>query len=80
MSGDWAARAGTVEQVIRRRFVRRLAGVVPGTRIGRVRWPRPLFMRPWPWHYWWQALWVPETVHTARDLPVRPRHVPGMIR
>jgi hypothetical protein len=25
-------------------------------------------------------LWVPETVHTARDLPVRPRHVPGMIR
>ena len=41
MSGDWAARAATVEEVIRRRFVRRLAGVVPGTRIGRVRWPRP---------------------------------------
>ena len=55
MSGDWAARAGTVEDVIRRRFVRRLAGVVPGTRIGRVRWPRPLLIRPWPWHYWWQA-------------------------
>jgi len=28
---------------------------VPGTRIGRVRWPRPLFIHPWPWHYWWQA-------------------------
>ena len=116
MSGDWAGRAGTVEEVIRRRFVRRLAGVVPGTRIGRVRWPRPLLIRPWPWpwNYWWQAhlldclvdahrrapqpwrpveiaslartvrlrnlgswtnLRVPETVHTARDLPVRPRHV-----
>ena len=49
MSGDWAGRAGTVEEVIRRRFVRRLAGVVPGTRIGRVRWPRPLPIRPWPW-------------------------------
>jgi predicted alpha-1,6-mannanase (GH76 family) len=55
VSGDWAGRAGTVEDVIRRRFVRRLAGAVPGTRIGRVRWPRPLFIRPWPWHYWWQA-------------------------
>jgi Homeodomain-like domain len=26
------------------------------------------------------ALWVPETMHTARDLPVRPRQVVGMIR
>ena len=42
VSGDWAGRAATVEDTIRRRFVRRLAGVVPGTRIGRVRWPRPL--------------------------------------
>ena len=25
-------------------------------------------------------LWVPETVHTVRDLPVRPRQGPGMIR
>jgi len=24
-------------------------------------------------------LWVPETAHTARDLPVRPRQVVGMI-
>ena len=55
MSGDWAGRAGTVEDVIRRRFVRRLGGLVPGTRLGRVRWPRPLLIRPWPWHYWWQA-------------------------
>ena len=39
MSGDWAGRAGAVEEVIRRRFVRRLAGVVPGTRIGRCAGP-----------------------------------------
>ena len=26
------------------------------------------------------TLWVPETVHTARDLPIRPRQVPGMLR
>jgi hypothetical protein len=27
-----------------------------------------------------EGLWVPETVRTARDLLVRPRQVPGMIR
>jgi hypothetical protein len=26
------------------------------------------------------GLWVPVTMHTARDLPVRPRQVVGMIR
>src|SRR4029450_232745 len=54
-AAGWAGRAGVVEEVIRRRFLRRLLGVVPGTRIGRVRWPRPVPVRPWPWHYWWQA-------------------------
>jgi hypothetical protein len=42
----WSGRAGVAEGVIRRRFLRRLSGVVPGTRIGRVRWPRPLPARP----------------------------------
>ena len=69
MSGDWAARAGTVEEVIRRRFVRRLAGLVPGTRIGRVRWPRPLLIRPWPWHYWWQAHLLDCLVDAQRRAP-----------
>ena len=69
MSGDWAGRAGTVEEVIRRRFVRRLAGVVPGTRIGRVRWPRPLLIRPWPWHYWWQAHLLDCLVDAHRRAP-----------
>jgi hypothetical protein len=27
-----------------------------------------------------ESLWVPETVHTTPDLPVRLRQVPGMIR
>ena len=69
MSGDWAGRAGTVEDVIRRRFVRRLAGVVPGTRIGRVRWPRPLLIRPWPWNYWWQAHLLDCLVDAHRRAP-----------
>ena len=54
-AAEWADRAELVEGVIRRRFLRPLLGVLPGTRIGRVRWPRPIPVRPWPWHYWWQA-------------------------
>jgi predicted alpha-1,6-mannanase (GH76 family) len=69
VSGDWADRAETVEDTIRRRFVRRLAGVVPGTRIGRVRWPRPLVIRPWPWHYWWQAHLLDCLVDAQRRAP-----------
>jgi predicted alpha-1,6-mannanase (GH76 family) len=52
---DWAGRAATAELVVTRRFVRCLAGCVPGTRVGRARWPRPVPIRPWQWHYWWQA-------------------------
>jgi predicted alpha-1,6-mannanase (GH76 family) len=74
VSSDWAGRAGTVEEAIRRRFVRRLAGVVPGTRIGRVRWPRPLSSRPLqillgPWHYWWQAHLLDCLVDAHRRAP-----------
>jgi predicted alpha-1,6-mannanase (GH76 family) len=52
---DWAARAAAAERAVVRRHLRRLAGVVPGTRIGRIRWPRLPPAKPWPWHYWWQA-------------------------
>ncbi len=52
---DWAERAGIAEQVILRRHLRRVAGVLPGTRIGRIRWPRRFPGWPVPWHYWWQA-------------------------
>ena len=45
---DWAARAGTAERAIVRRHLRRLGGVVPGTRIGRIRWPRLPPVKPWP--------------------------------
>jgi predicted alpha-1,6-mannanase (GH76 family) len=52
---DWSERAGIAERAVVRRHLRRIAGVVPGTRIGRIRWPRPLPVSPVPWHYWWQA-------------------------
>ena len=38
-----------------RRHLRPIAGVLPGTRIGRIRWPRRPLIAPFPWHYWWQA-------------------------
>ena len=52
---DWAARAAVAERAVTGRHLRRLGGVIPRTRIGRVRWPRRAPARPWPWHYWWQA-------------------------
>jgi predicted alpha-1,6-mannanase (GH76 family) len=52
---DWRERAGVAERAILRRHLRRVAGVVPGTRIGRVHWPRRVPSAPFPWHYWWQA-------------------------
>jgi len=55
VSSYWAGRAGTVEGCDPATVPAPAGGVVPGTRIGRVRWPRPLFIHPWPWHYWWQA-------------------------
>jgi predicted alpha-1,6-mannanase (GH76 family) len=54
-SVDWAARAAAAERAIVRRHLRRIGAIVPGTRIGRIRWPRVPMARPWPWHYWWQA-------------------------
>ena len=78
----WSGRAGVAEGVIRRRFVRRLAGVVPGTRIGRVRWPRPMPARPWPWHYWWQAHLLDCLVDAQRRAPhpVRARQIAALAR
>jgi predicted alpha-1,6-mannanase (GH76 family) len=52
---DWSERAGIAERAVLRRHLRRFAGVVPGTRIGRIRWPRRVPASPAPWHYWWQA-------------------------
>lgn len=52
---DWSRRAGLAERAILRRHLRRIGGVLPGTRIGRVRWPRRVPAAPEPWHYWWQA-------------------------
>jgi len=79
----WAERAAVAEGVIRQRFVRRLLGVIPGTRIGRVRWPRqPLMRPPWPWHYWWQAHLLDCLVDAQRRTPSpgRAREVASLAR
>ncbi|GAA0895239.1 glycoside hydrolase family 76 protein [Pseudonocardia zijingensis] len=52
---DWRERAGVAERAVVRRHVRRIGGVLPSTRIGRVRWPRRTPSLFAPWHYWWQA-------------------------
>ena len=52
---DWSERASRAERAIVRRHLRPIAGVLPGTRIGRIRWPRRTPAAPVPWHYWWQA-------------------------
>ncbi len=52
---DWSERAGIAERAVVRRHLRPLGGFLPGTRIGRVRWPRRMPAPPAPWHYWWQA-------------------------
>jgi predicted alpha-1,6-mannanase (GH76 family) len=52
---DWRERAGIAERAVVRRHVRRVGGMLPGTRIGRIRWPRRLPAPLVPWHYWWQA-------------------------
>jgi predicted alpha-1,6-mannanase (GH76 family) len=52
---DWSERAGITERAIVRHHLRRIGGILPATRIGRVRWPRRGPAAPAPWHYWWQA-------------------------
>src|SRR3954447_19088726 len=81
-AAEWADRAELVEEVIRRRFLRRLFGFVPGTRIGRVRWPRPVPIRPWPWHYWWQAHLLDCLVdaHRRAPHPARAREIADLVR
>jgi predicted alpha-1,6-mannanase (GH76 family) len=66
---DWSQRADRAERAIVRRHVRRLAGVLPGTRIGRVQWPRRRPVAPFPWHYWWQAHLLDCMVDAQRRSP-----------
>ncbi len=55
MDVDWSERAGVAERAVLHRHLRRIGGVIPGTRIARIRWPRRTMVAPYPWHYWWQA-------------------------
>ena len=70
---DWSERAGIAERAVVRRHVRRFAGVVPGTRIGRIRWPRRMPAALAPWHYWWQAHLIDCLVDAQRRSPHRGR-------
>ncbi|MCW0215003.1 MAG: glycoside hydrolase [Pseudonocardia sp.] len=53
----WAERAAEAERAVRHRSLRRVANVVPATRIGRISADRAVSPRNLlgPWHYWWQA-------------------------
>ena len=57
VSSLWTERAATAERAVTRRYLHRIGGALPGTRIGRIRSPRPSGVRALvgPWHYWWQA-------------------------
>jgi predicted alpha-1,6-mannanase (GH76 family) len=69
---DWRERAGIAERAVVRRHVCRIGGVLPGTRIGRVRWPRRT--APFaPWHYWWQAHLLDCLLDAQLRAPHRPR-------
>jgi hypothetical protein len=79
---DWAERASSAEGAIVRRHLRRIGNVVPGTRIGRIRWPRRRLIAPFPWHYWWQAHLLDCLVdaHRRDPLPSRSRAIAAMTR
>jgi predicted alpha-1,6-mannanase (GH76 family) len=79
---DWAERASCAEGAIVGRHLRRIGNVVPGTRIGRVRWPRRRPIAPFPWHYWWQAHLLDCLVdaHRRDPRPSRSRAIAAMTR
>ncbi|GAA1879799.1 glycoside hydrolase family 76 protein [Pseudonocardia ailaonensis] len=49
----WTERAAAAERAVTRRFLHRIGGALPGTRIGRIRSTGARVLGPW--HYWWQA-------------------------
>ncbi|GEL18405.1 glycoside hydrolase family 76 protein [Pseudonocardia asaccharolytica] len=73
MTRCWADRAALAERAVTHRHLRRLAGVLPGTRIGRVRWPRRMPAPLSPWHYWWQAHLLDCLVDAQLRAPTRQR-------
>jgi predicted alpha-1,6-mannanase (GH76 family) len=76
----WTTRAAAAEQAVTRRYLHRLAGA-PGTRIGRVRSPRPRKLTG-SWNYWWQAHLL-DCLVDAQIRDPRPRRaaaIAGMVR
>lgn len=69
-------RAAAAQSMIAVHHLRRVAGVLPGTRIGAVAWPPFTYEKCWDrltasWNYWWQAhlvdLLVDGAVHRDDD-------------
>ncbi|WP_345414090.1 glycoside hydrolase family 76 protein [Pseudonocardia xishanensis] len=88
MSSLWATRAAAAEEAVRSRYLHRVGGAVPATRIGRIRSPRSGAPRAraraliGPWHYWWQAHLLDCLVDAqlrAPD-PRRAAAIAGMVR
>lgn len=88
MTSLWTDRAAAAERAVTRRYLHRVGGALPATRIGRIRSPRPAAPREraralvGPWHYWWQAHLLDCLVDAQIRAPDRSRAaaIAGMVR
>jgi predicted alpha-1,6-mannanase (GH76 family) len=80
MSTLWTERAAAAERAVTNRYLHRVGGAVPATRIGRVRSPGN--RRFGPWHYWWQAHLLDCLVDAQlrHPTPRRSGQIAGMVR
>ncbi|MFR9803843.1 glycoside hydrolase family 76 protein [Pseudonocardia sp. RS010] len=88
MTSRWTDRAAAAERAVTRRYLHRVGGVLPATRIGRIRSPRPAAPGEraraliGPWHYWWQAHLLDCLVDAQGRAPGRGRAaaIAGLVR
>ncbi|SDG30285.1 glycoside hydrolase family 76 protein [Pseudonocardia oroxyli] len=80
MTTLWTERAAAAERAVVARYLHRVGGSVPATRIGRVRSPRA--RRFGPWHYWWQAHLLDCLVDAQQRSPTprRSAQIAGLVR
>ena len=80
MTSLWTDRAAAAEGAVTRRYLHRVGGALPATRIGRVRSPGG--RRFGPWHYWWQAHLLDCLVDAQLRHPTSERAaaIAGMVR
>jgi predicted alpha-1,6-mannanase (GH76 family) len=88
MTSLWTDRAAAAERAVTGRYLHRVGGVLPGTRIGRIHSPQPAAPRrraralAGPWHYWRQAHLLDCLVDAQIRAPERGRAaaIAGMVR